>query len=92
MSNMKKKIVVLSVHKNTMYKRKQKELKQEALSQFKESLNDNSAVGYAFMTWNKKGRIQTACTFPNDVKDGGITGLTLPETIKTAFPDRFCEN
>lgn len=78
-------VVKLSVHKNTMERRKSKALRKEAATRLKESTNQSDLVGYAIVTWNKDGKV-TSCS---NTGTGVITQATLPETLKSVFLDRF---
>lgn len=80
------KIVKLSLHKNTLEKRKDKEFRGTAVKHFKECINKPGLQGYAIAVWDKEGKT-TSCLSVG--KDSPITRSLLPEHLKTIFLDRF---
>ena len=80
------KIVKLSVHKNTLQKRKDKKLRSDAVKYFKECLNKPDIKGYAIAVWDKEGKT-TSCLHTE--VDSPIRRTTLPEHLKSIFLDRF---
>jgi len=80
------KIVKLTVHKNTLQKRKDKQMRSDAIKYFKECLNKKDISGYVIAAWDKEG-ITTSVSHVE--KDSPIRRSTLPEHLKSIFLDRF---
>ena len=80
-------IVKLSVHKNTLEQRKEKQMRKEAVGYFKECINKPNIAGYAIAVWDKNGKIISCSDTSN--KKSPITRHTLPETLKMTFIERY---
>ena len=80
------KVVRLTVHKNTLQKRKDKKLRSDAVKHFKECLNKPDIKGYAAAVWDKDGGTISCC---HTELDSPIRRSTLPEHLKVIFLDRF---
>lgn len=80
------KVVNLSVHKNNKKQRESKRKRVEAVQNFKECINKPDIVGYAIATWDREGKVTTCSDTSGDSR---VTACSLPETLRTAFLDRF---
>lgn len=79
-------VVNLTVHKNTLHKRRDKKMRSDAVKYLKECLNNQDIKGYAIAVWDKDAKT-TSCLH---VENGSpITRAVLPEHLKTIFLDRF---
>ncbi len=82
-------VVKLTVHKNTLQKRRDKQMRSTAMKYFKECINKKDISGYAIAVWDKDGET-TSCSHTE--KDSPIRRSTLPEHLKSIFMDRFINN
>ena len=80
------KIVKLTVHKNTLHKRRNKQIRGDAAKNLRECLNNKEISGYAIAVWDKDG-LTTSCS--HVAEDSPIRRTTLPEHLKSIFLDRF---
>lgn len=80
------KIVKLTVHKNTLDKRKAREFRAQNIKYCKQVINQPNAVGIAIMSWDKSGKVTTYTHIP---EGSPITNHTLPETAKSVLIDRY---
>ena len=80
------KVVNLTVHKNTLAKRRIKEGRKNAVQDMKRLVNNKDIAGYAIATWNKDGDVRA---FHHHISDSLITSHTLPETLKMSFTYRY---
>lgn len=79
-------IIKLTVHKNTLQKRKDKQLRNDAVKYFKKCINQKDISGYAIAVWDKNAKT-TSCSHVED--DSPIGRAVLPEHLKVIFLDRF---
>lgn len=82
------KVVKLTVHKNTLQKRKDKELRGQAVRHLKDCVNQADITGYAIAVWDKEGNT-TSCL--HVCKNSPITTALAPEHLKGIFLKRFID-
>lgn len=80
------KVVKLTVHKNTLDKRRSRELRAKNIKYCKEVINQPDTVGLAILSWDKTGRVTSYTHVP---EGSPITNHTLPETGKSVLIDRY---
>lgn len=76
--------VNLTVHKNTLAKRKEKEFRRNAMRDFKESLNKQGIHSYAYVTWSDGGVINTGYNCGKN-----LPTEVMPEAAKVALTQRL---
>lgn len=79
-------IVKLTVHKNTLQKRKDKKLRSDAIKFFKECVNQKDISGYAIAVWDKNAKTRSCVHVENN---SPIGMAVVPEHLKSIFLDTF---
>lgn len=77
--------IKLSVHKNTLQKRREKNLRKGIINDAKSMSHD--MVGYCIITWNQKG--QTACNWVYDDDKSPIRSTFLGSFVKDTIQRRI---
>lgn len=82
---MEKKIVRLSVHKNTLEKRKQKELKTSAITSFKKSINEKEIEGFFYVVI-REDELRGYCKIDKNSK---YRSIDIPEITRKLLTSEY---